>query len=158
GVSERGETTVTISAARGDKAEQRKTERVLELLGWRMRTSRQRMKLEAVEKGDRAAHHETASALAIDEVAMQKALESGKLFAFRIPNESTDVILSEDAWRTQFYANKKYIGGFAEAIADNIDLAKIYVALGQMDPGTAAVLASGLGLKTLAEKYSVLLY
>ena len=48
-------------------------------------------------------------------------------------------------------------GGLAEAISGNLQLAQTYPALGQMDPDTATALVSGLGLKTLTEKYAALL-
>ena len=150
--------TISMSGQDKDKGEQKKAERVLELLGWKMRTLRQGVKLEAAEKGDRAKHHETASALAIDEVGMQQALESGKPFSLEIVNEPADVILGEEVWRTQFYAKEKYAGGLPEAIAGNLQLAETYAALGQMDPATAAILVSGLGLKTLADKFAILLF
>ncbi len=156
GEASNGRVTVTISAQ--EKNGQKKTEKVLELLGWKIRTSKAGVKLEAAEKGERAGHHDTASALAIDEVGMQQALESGKPFSFEILNEPAIVILGEDPWRTQFYAKEKFSGGIAEAIADNLELARIYAALGQMDPSTASLLVSGIGLKTLTEKYAALLY
>jgi tetratricopeptide (TPR) repeat protein len=155
GVTRGGQVKVTVSVS--DRTSQQNAEKILELLGWRMRGSRQGVKLEVIEKGERAHHQETASALAIDEVGMQQALESGKPFSFDIPMEGANVLLGEEAWRSQFYSRERLPGGFAEAMAENLWLARTYAALGQMDPNTARILASGIGLRTLAEKYSSLL-
>jgi tetratricopeptide (TPR) repeat protein len=151
-----GSATVTITAR--DKAGQKNAEKVLDLLGWKMHASKLGVKLDPAEKGARAAHQETATALAIDEIGMQQALESGKPFSFSIPMDAAGVVLGEEPWRTQFYPKEHLPGGLAEAIAGNLELAQTYAALGQMDPGTSTALVSGIGLKVLAEKYAGLLY
>jgi tetratricopeptide (TPR) repeat protein len=155
GVPQGGKVKVTVSAS--DRTSQKNAEKILELLGWRMHGSRQGLKLEVIEKGERAKHQETASALAIDEVSMQQALENGKPFSFDIPMEGASVLLGEEMWRSHFYPKERLPGGLAEAIAGNLPLAQTYAALGQMDPNTARILASGIGLRTLADKYSSLL-
>ena len=151
-----GKIVVTISAR--DKNGRKNAEKVLELLGWKMHASKQGVKLDPAEKGAKAANQETATALAIDEIGMQEALEAGKPFSFAIPMDSADVALGESAWRAQFYPKEVPPGGIAEALSVNVDLAETFAAVGQMDPGTASALVSGLGLKTLAEKYATLLY
>jgi tetratricopeptide (TPR) repeat protein len=155
GTGKAGQVTVTIAAQ--DKKNQKSAEKVLALLGWKIRTGRQGVTLEPAEKGARARHQETASALAIDEVGMQEALEAGKPFSCEIPTESASVVLGEEIWRNQFYAKEKYPGGLAEAIASDQRLAETYAALGQMDANTAAVLVSAVPLKTLSEKYALML-
>ena len=153
GVAKDGRVTVTVAV---DKKNQKNTEKVLDLLGWRMRTGKQGVTLEPAEKGSRARHQETASALAVDEVGMQQALEAGQAFSFEIPTESAGVALGEETWR-QFYSKEKYAGGLAEAIASDIHLAETYAAIGQMDANTAAVLVAAVPLRTLAEKYGLML-
>ena len=155
GAPKPGKVTITISLQ--DKKLQKNGEKVLGLLGWKMSSSRKGVKLEAAEKGARAAHQETASALALNEVGMQEELEAGKPFSFEIPTETARVILGEEAWRTQFYGNEKYPGGLAEAIAGDLRLAQTYAALGQMEINSANVLVSSVGLKTLYEKHAPLL-
>lgn len=151
-----GKIAVTISAK--DKNSRKNAEKVLELLGWKLRTVGKGVKLDPAEKGAKAANQETATALSIDEIGMQEALEAGKTFSFAIPMETADVVLGEDAWRAQFYPKEQLPGGIVEALSTNIDFAETFAALGQMDPGTATALVGGLGLKTLAEKYATLLY
>ena len=155
GKAKDGVVTVTISAQ--DKKTQKDAEKILDLLGWKMHVSGKGVKLEAAEKGARATHQETASALALDEIGMQQALESGKLFSFDIVTDNVAVALGEEPWRAQFYPKEKYTGGLAEAIAGDVRLAQTYAALGQMEASTAAALVSAVGLKTLAEKHAPLL-
>jgi Flp pilus assembly protein TadD len=144
---------ITVTIAPQDKRQQKNADRILELLGWKMRISRQAVTLEPAEKGDRAQHQETASALALDEIGMQHALESGKSFSFAIPAESASVVLGEDTWKAQF----RYSGTLPEAIAGDLRLAQTYAALGQMEPATAAALASAIGLKSLSDNRASLL-
>jgi tetratricopeptide (TPR) repeat protein len=152
-----GDGSVTVNLEARDKNGQKSTERVLNLLGWKMRASRQGVQLDPAEKGARAAHQETATALAVDEIGMQKALEAGKRFSFKVPMDVASVVLGEEPWKAQFYPKEHFAGGLAEAISGNLQLAQTYAALGQMDPGTATALVSGLGLRALAERYAALL-
>jgi Tfp pilus assembly protein PilF len=155
GTAKDGKITVTIAAQ--DKKSQKNAEKVLDLLGWKMHAGSKGVKLEAAEKGARASHQETASALAIDEVGMQQDLEQGKVFSFDIPLDTASVVLGEELWRSEFYPKEKWSGGLAEVMAGDLHLAQIYAALGQMDATTAAALVSAVGLKTLAEKHAPLL-
>jgi hypothetical protein len=155
GSTKDGKVTVTISL--NDKKLAKNGEKVLGLLGWVAHISGKSVKVEPAEKGARASHQETASALAIDEIEMQQKLESGQAFSFEIPTESASVVLSEEAWRTQFYPNEKAFGGLAEVMAGDLRLARTYAALGQMEAATAAVLVSAVSLKTLSERYAALL-
>jgi tetratricopeptide (TPR) repeat protein len=145
---------VTVTLNVRDKNGQRNAEKILNLLGWKMQTNKQGVKLTPAEKGSRAEHHETASALAINEIGMQEALEADKPFSFDIPYETATVVLGEEDWRTQFYSGKKYLGGLAEALVNDQELAEVYVGVGQMDPRTAETLAAGVSLKKLADDYS----
>jgi len=153
-----GEGKVTVTLAVNDRNAQQMSEKILGLLGWKMQTSRQIVQVEAAEKGELAQRQVTASALAIDEVGMEKNLESGQPFSFDIPVERVPVALGEDVWKAQFYANEKLPGGLVEAIGSNAELALTYAAIGQMEQSSAAALVSSIGLKELADKYSSLLF
>ena len=152
-----GNGSVTVNLDVRDKNGQKNTEKVLSLLGWRMRTSRQGVKLDPAEKGAKAARQETATALAIDEIGMQQALEAGKPFSLKVPLDTASVVLGEKVWKAQFYPKEQFAGGLVEAMAGNLQLAQTYAALGQMDPDTTAALVSAFSLKALAEKYAGLL-
>ena len=149
-------TEVAISIA--DKKAVQRTEKILEILGWKLHTNKGEAKLEAGEKKSQAERQETASALALDEVGMQDALQSGKSFSFQITDEAAPVLLGESVWMNTFFGKAKFDGGFAEALATNLRVAKTYAALSTMSARAVSVLAAGSELKTLAEKHADLLY
>jgi Flp pilus assembly protein TadD len=155
GAAKDGKMIVTISLQ--DKKQAKTGEKVLDLLGWKAHTSHDGVKVEPAEKGARATHEETASALAIDEIGMQEKLQSGQPFSFEIPFENANVVLGEEAWKTQFYPKEKYAGGLAEVLATDLRLAQTYAALGQMDADSAATLVAAVPLRTISEKYAPLL-
>jgi len=135
----------------------RNTERILNLLGWKMRSLKNRPTMEADEKTAQGRRQESAVALALDAVAMQQALDSGKAFSFDLVSEWVPVLLEENRWR-QFYASEKLPGGFAEALAKDPRRAKVYAGLSALDEATLSVLLTGIGLKELVEKHASLLY
>src|SRR4029077_12786211 len=98
-----------------------------------------------------------ASALAIDVVAMQDNLQSGKEFVLEIPDERVEIFPEERQWQSQFYAAEHYTAGFLEAIVRNTAMASLYTALSNMEPSSAALLVQSVGMKPLAEKYGKLL-
>jgi tetratricopeptide (TPR) repeat protein len=151
-----GKIQVTLSLA--DKTSRRESERILGLLGWNVKYSGNKPQLLPAEKLSQARAHETTSALAIDEVGMQKALEASKPFQFEIRFEWASVALGEKIWREEFYPKENLPGGLPEALVRDPRLAQTYLALSSVDEQTAAALLSGVGLRSLAEKYCDLLY
>jgi tetratricopeptide (TPR) repeat protein len=147
---------ITISAA--DKKSREQSERILGVLGWKLKTAKKGVTLEAGEKSAQARRQETASALAIDEVGIQEALEAGKAFRFEIPDEAAPVLLSESTWMTTFFPKTKFNGGFAEALATDLRVAKTYAALNVMGSRAVAALTAAADLKTLAEKHADVLF
>ncbi len=135
----------------------RLTERVLALLGWRVRHESGKVVVEPAIKGKRVKHQDLASALAIDVVSMQEHLQSGGEFVLEIENVPVEIFPSEKAWQDQFYAGERYPGGFVEALARKPAMATLYAALSNMEPSSAALLVRSVGMKPLAEKYSPLL-
>ena len=89
---------------------------------------------------------------------MQEALEQGRNFEFQITTESADLLFGEEAWRTVFYGEQDFIGGFAEAVVRDARLAKLYVGLSAMDEVAAAALVQSVGLKKLANRFADLLH
>jgi tetratricopeptide (TPR) repeat protein len=148
---------ITIHLSIQDKKARQRTEKVLALLGWRMKASKNAITVEALEKGSAAKRQETASALAIDEVGMQEALEAGKPFDIEIPYERVPVFPEERTWRETFYNAEPTPGGLAEALARDPRLAHVYLGLNTVSRETASALLSRIGLKPLVEKYSGLM-
>jgi tetratricopeptide (TPR) repeat protein len=149
-------TEITISIA--DKKARQRSEKILNVLGWKLRANKNDVSLEAGEKKSQAGRQEAASALALDEVGIEDALQSGKPYSFEIPDESAPVLLSEAVWMNTFFGKTKFSGGFAEALAGNQQVARTYAALSAMSPRAVAALTAGSDLKMLAEKHSDLLY
>ena len=156
GVRKGDSTEIVISAE--DKKTLQRSEKMLEILGWKLRVNKGAVQLEAGEKGSQAQRQETASALALDSVGLEETLKQGKTFTFEIADESAPVLLEESAWMGTFFARAKFNGGFAEALTSDLRVAKTYAALSAIGQRAVAALTAGSDLKTLAEKHADLLY
>lgn len=155
GKSEGGVLRIELNVAQ--KEGQRQAERVLNLLGWKLRVSGTTVQVVPGEQQSHAKRQETLSALAIDGVAMQEALQSWKPYTIEIPYEQAKVVLGEAAWRNAFYAKENLAGGFFEAVLRDPRIGQVYVGLAKVDSNTLAILNESFGLKRLAERYPTLL-
>ncbi|MEX2264108.1 MAG: hypothetical protein WD696_19295 [Bryobacteraceae bacterium] len=151
-----GEKTV-VRLSLEDRNAARLTERILTLLGWRTRRESGKLVVEPATEGRRARRQDLASALGIDVIAMQERLQSGEEFLVEIVDERVSIFPEENVWQRQFYAGKRYPGGFVEAMARHAPMSSLYSALSNMDRGSAASLISSIGMKRLAEEYGTLL-
>ena len=154
----RREDSFTLTLTISDKAGRRRSRKILNELGWKLRYSRKRVRLDPGEGASHSIRQQTASVLAIDEIGMQEALEQGRNFEFQITTESAYLLFGEEAWRTVFYGEQDFIGGFAEAVVRDVRLAKLYVGLSAMDEVAAAALVQSVGLKKLANRFADLLH
>jgi hypothetical protein len=144
----------TVITLKVDGKESRKaTERVLSLLGWKMKSGKQGVLLEAAEKGDKAKRHATTAALALDEVGMKEALEKGKPFQIEIPREWVRTFPDEAQWKAALYAKENPPGGLAEVLSTDARAAKVFAGLNGMEEEAARELLKAVPLKTLVEKY-----
>jgi Ca-activated chloride channel family protein len=141
-----GKTVVSLSLGENAK----RTARVLELFGWKVMRTRGRQELEPGEDKLDGARQRIPAALGIDAVSMQQALERGETFRFEL--ESGRARLNGDWWREYVERSRRLPGGFFEALAGNVRLAKAYLALGAAQPETAAALLKGMGLPGLVER------
>lgn len=145
---------VTMRLSLRDKASQHQSEKILNLLGWKLRAGKNRVTLELAQ----AKRQETASALAIDEVGMQEALEAHRDFSFEMHDQPATLLLGSETWRKAFYPKEDSGGGFAVAMARDPRIAKVYIGLSAMDPSAVSALLGGADLKLLAEKHADQLY
>ena len=153
----KGETTeIAISVA--DKKSRQHAEKALQILGWNLKVNKGAVAFEAGEKSSQAERQETASALALDTVGIEDTLKAGKTFTIEIADESAPVPLEESAWMGTFFPKARFNGGFAEALASDLRVAKTYAALSAISQRAVVALTSGSDLKTLAEKHADLLY
>ncbi len=147
---------IVISVA--DRQTLQRSEKTLGILGWKLRVEKGAVRLEAGEKSAQANRQETASALALDEVGLQQALQARQKFAFEIKDETAPVLLGEPLWMNTFFPKAKFNGGLAEAITTDLRVARVYAALSTMSDRAVSALTAGSDLKTLVEKRADLLY
>jgi tetratricopeptide (TPR) repeat protein len=140
------------------KSDRRTSEKVLNLLGIKLRSSQGNVELDLGEKKSQAKKQDTVSALAIDEVGMEEAFKAGKPYKLEIPYESVSIYPSEKFWRDAFYAKESAPGGFATAALHMPKMASLYIALSFLDRRTLSELLSAVNVNTLYEHYSDLLY
>ena len=157
-LGERDHDKVRLTVSLRDKKAQKQTEKILSLLGWKLRVSKNEVTLDAGEKLAQAKRQETTSALAIDEAGMQEALQARKDFIVDIEDQWAPVLFGVNTWKNAFYAKDEPPGGFAGALARDVRVAKLYAGLSAMDKDAAEALLSGTELKTLADKYADLEY
>jgi Ca-activated chloride channel family protein len=129
----------------------KKTARVLELFGWKVVRTRGRQRLELGDDKLDGPRQRITAALGIDAVSMQQALERGETFAFELQSGLTRP--NGEWWREYVERSRRLPGGFFEALAGNVRLAKAYLALGAAQPETAAALIKGMSLHALMERY-----
>ena len=150
--------TVTILLSLADGASRRRTKKVMSLLGWKLRAGKKGVDVAAGEKTKQAKRQDTASALGMDEASVEDALGQGKPYAMEIRDEWAPMVVDEQDWRKQFYPAANYPGGFAEAVAVDPRLARVYAGFARMEAAAAEAVVSGIGLKQLVEKYAELFY
>jgi tetratricopeptide (TPR) repeat protein len=135
-----------------------RSERILGVLGLKLRHHNKGFELDLGEKASNARRQDIATALSIDVIGMQEAVRSAREFRFEIEDGEAPVILGAERWLETFFPKEKLAGGFAEALVRDPRLARTYAGLSAMDRRAADFLTSGSDLKTLAEKHSDLIY
>ncbi len=146
-------TVITLSVATEEA--RRQTERVLPWLGWRLIKTKDGMY--STEPGTQvidAQRQAIPSALGIDEISLQEAIEAGRQYSFEIVTESAR-FTGGDAWSGLFRVPSALPpGGIAAALTLDIRLAKSCTGLGAMGPETAAIVMSTAGLGNLVTRHS----
>ena len=138
-----------------DRASRERTKRALKLLGWEMKDSGE---IEPAQGTTASARQITSAALAFDEIEMQEALKARKSFAIDIIDDWVPAVLGEATWRDQFFGRRGFPGGFTQALAEDPNLAKLYVGISEMDDSTSEELVKDFSLKTLHDKWVDHLY
>jgi predicted Zn-dependent protease len=150
------EVVITLSLA--NKEEKHKTEKVLGLLGIKLRTTKGELELDRGEKKSQAKKQETVSALAVDEIGLQEELQAGKSFDLVIRDEWVPVYPNEKMWRESLYSNENLPGGFAVALLKQPKMALLYRGLSALNHKAITELLNAVPLRTLNDKYADLLY
>ncbi len=141
-----GSTRITLSL--DGEASQRKTGRILKLLGWQIARDGDAITLDPGDDAADGPRHKILPAFEIDELAMRRELEAGKSFQFDIPTEDATLI-GGPAWGALLQGFSSLPGGMAEAFLRQPRFAKTYAGLGAMGNETALALIGVAGLRTL---------
>ena len=147
---------ITLSV--NDKSARQRTEKVFEILGLKMHRDKEGLSLQASEGKSQSKKQDVLAALAIDDQAIEEALNSAKTYTLEIPFDFAPIFPSEEFWRNGFFGKEKLPGGLAEAFVTDISLPRLYVALNSMDHAVAEGLARADSPKNLAERYSLSLW
>ncbi len=148
-------TAYTLSLASPARRDQ--AGHILGMLGWKLAVDNGDVRVEPGVGASDGLRQSVTTALGIDEVEMQRALEAGRDYTFEIIWESARVI-GGDAWTALVKTRQDLPGGLAEAFAADLRLARVYAAVSAMGIDTAASLVSGTDLRTLVERFADPLY
>ena len=135
---------VSIKLSLDGKDERNHTQNVLRLLGLQMHTEKGQLRLDRGENQTQAKKQEILSALALDEVGLQEALQAGKSFEFDIHDESADVYPSAKMWKDSFPRLEQ--GQFALMLLRSPQMARLYVGISTLDRPTVQALVGNSGL------------
>ena len=149
---------VLITLSLANKQERHGTDKALSIIGIKLHSAKGEVEVARGEKKSQTEKQETASALALDEVGIQEALQAGKSYELEIRDEWVPVYPDEKIWRQTFYPKKNQPGTFPLELLHNPKMARLYIGLSSLDRKTISELLSAVPLNTLADKYSELLY
>lgn len=147
-------TVIKLSAA---PASLDMTARVLKMLGWTLTERDGAVRVEPGHRAEDAIPQNVASALGIDQIGMEQALESGREFTIEIFSENAR-LAGGDMWRDIVDQKQIPDGGLAAVFASDSRIAKTCAGLNGMDAPTAAALISKIGLRVLAQRHGEALY
>ena len=149
GSREKDHAVVVLSVR--DKRSQQSAEKVLALLGMRLRIAQGgEVSVEEMTRGARK--QDLAAALGVDAGTIAKSLAGGNDFRLEIPYQPVSVWPDEKLWRQAFYGKEKMYGGLAEAVARWPRLARLYKALSVLDRPTLDALLQAFTLQELDDR------
>ena len=117
----------------GNESRLRKTREVLTLLGWTIRTSNGRIRVELGTDELAALRQTFSSALGVDEMEMKAQLEAGDPYRLTFSDQVVPVIFQERFWLRRFFEGNRPVGGLLRAFAENIPSARLYAGLAAMN-------------------------
>lgn len=138
-------------------AQRRQAQRVLDLLGYRLRTRRGGVEVEARTGSDEARRQTLAAGLELDERAVEESLAGGKAYRFRIQDDLAQVVPGERAWAAMMKRHANPLG-FAGMLVLEPALARLYAGLVSAGQAAAEALTARISIQKLAEDNGLLLY
>jgi tetratricopeptide (TPR) repeat protein len=122
-----------IGLSTADKPSLERTEKILKLLGWKVKRSGKKISLEVSSKESDATKQPYLAALGVDEIQMKSALEAGKAFTLRVKDEQVPIIFDEKFWLERVIEKPPPPGGLLEALLENLGATRFYFSLAQMN-------------------------
>jgi len=147
---------VAIRLAVDTEEHRRHTDRVLALFGWKLAPKGDGVTMEPGDKTIDGLRQPIPAALGIDELTLRAALEANRPLEFEVPVESAPLI-GGSAWGVVLKGVPEAANGPIEIFLHDWRFARVYAALGDMEPNAAGAVVSGIGLANLLVKYSFLL-
>ena len=117
----------------GNESRLRKTREVLALLGWTIRRSEGRIRVELGTDELAALRQTFSSALGVDEMEMKAQLESGAPYRLTFSDQVVPIIFEERFWLRRFFEGNRPVGGLLRAFAEKIPSARLYAGLAAMN-------------------------
>ena len=117
----------------GNESRLRKTREVLALLGWTIKRSEGRIRVELGTDELAALRQTFSSALGVDEMEMKSQLEAGDSYRLTFSDQRVPIIFEERFWLRRFFEGNRPVGGLLRAFAENIPSARLYAGLAAMN-------------------------
>ena len=116
----------------GNESRLRKTREVLTLLGWTIRRSEGRIRVELGTDELAALRQTFSSSLGVDEMEMKSQLEAGAPYRLTFADQVVPIIFEERFWLRRFFEGNRPVGGLLRAFAEKIPAARLYAGLAAM--------------------------
>ena len=117
----------------GNESRLKKTREVLALLGWAIRRSEGRIRVELGTDELAALRQTFSSALGVDEMEMKSQLEAGASYRLTFSDQRVPIIFEERFWLRRFFDGNRPVGGLLRAFAEKIPSARLYAGLAAMN-------------------------
>ena len=117
----------------GNESRLRKTREALALLGWTIKRSEGRLRVELGTDELAALRQTFSSALGVDEMEMKSQLEAGASYRLTFSDQAVPIIFEERFWLRRFFDGNRPVGGLLRAFAENIHSARLYAGLAAMN-------------------------
>ena len=135
----------------GNESRLRKTREVLALLGWTIRRSEGRVRVELGTDELAALRQTFSSALGVDEMEMKSQLEAGDSYQLTFSDQRVPIIFEERFWLRRFFDGNRPVGGLLRAFAENIPSARLYAGLAAMNDEARRLLVETYTSRELLE-------
>jgi hypothetical protein len=143
---------VSITIARGNPDDNRRTEKVLGLLGVDLRTENGVSRLQQGVKPRQVKKQDLVSALDIDLIGMEKALQAGKPYMLEIRDEPVEIYPNARVWKDAFPG--RFDEGFAQMLVRHPQVARLYASVSEIDAHTLETLFGGVSPAEFTTRYA----